>query len=396
MKKLAFVVVAATAAAGLLSISIVGAQGPPGPGGPGEPGNPYGAGRGGPGGPGGRRGGPGGPGVRGGAPGAGARAGTPGGAPGGRSGGPPTSRKDIRAFAADGEKWAWLSGSPDTLELFTGGRGLPAKRLGPAPGWTEVALGGGQVWGLRTEAKSVALVSAPVESLTGLTSVAAGLQNAQGLHFIGGRVYWTEVEPPPAPGLTFLPAAGPTLRFRCREQDGKIVDLAEWPGGSPTVTPFARPVPLAEVLGEADGSVHARVGRLASTEFVRFPRAGGVAQRIANEDGAQQGVVWNGRFFWSGPSLEAAGGNALYSLWTLDASGSPVQRCEWLGAGTLLPLREGLYWAADGLYRIPDHLDAASYAKDMPLNVASFDMTGPVLLALGDEPVAETTRPKGR
>jgi hypothetical protein len=239
----------------------------------------------------------------------------------------------------------------------------------------EVVLEGNAAWILQRRANKGALLRVEIGANRSVDVVKGDLHDPGGLQVQNGRVYWLERTQPVGFGPGYLPASGPTLRLTRREASGVVSALGAWPGG-----PDADCAPGAEdVIGELEGAVWVRVRRLSSTEFVRFPLAGGAPELAFGEPGAQHGVIWKSQLHWTAPSAEAPSAG-LVSVRRLE-SGTPVGISDWLpGDGQLLTAEGRLYYAAGQLYRLPPRLAQAEPLRAIPAGQVGTDGVGLVLL----------------
>lgn len=358
-----------------------GRGGPGPPGGPDTAGSPYanrgapspapdGPGRGAPG-P-----GPGGPG-----------AGIPG--PGGPGGAPAPARATVLAFAADGDRWAWLKRAGTSVELLAGGPGGARTSIAKGRGWTEVALEGESAWLLRKEGTRGALLKIQLAPGGREETVLDSLLSPGALRAHAGRVYWLEM-PPSQPRFAFVPTAGSITRLKCREASGETRELGAWPGGGPD-GPAA-----GDLIGFTSDAAFVRIRRLTSTELVRLPLAGGAPARVAAENGTPSAVIHAGSLYWTAPSPEAMPESLLECVRRLPLTGesgtAPVV-ADWLPpVGTLISVGDSVYDLAEGLYRIPARPGAAAFLRRAHSGRAASDGSHAVLLDEGEDPAAVPVR----
>jgi hypothetical protein len=296
--------------------------------------------------------------------------GRPPGAAGGR-------KPSIIAFASDGGAWVWLKQAGGEVELYRGGAGSPRSLVARGQDWREVALLESAAWLLQRPegASRGALLRADLAGGSAPAPVLGDLDNPTGLRASGGRLFWIETGVPALPGLPFLPAAGPMARLRCREASGQVRSLAEWSAGT------AGP---GDVTGLAGDAAYVRVRRPVSTEFLRVPLAGGLPTRVCSETGGQQALLWRDGFYWSAISDEAPGVPLIcVRRVPVGRGAAPETVCDWLPPrGTLLGLRDGLYFVSNSLYRLPGRLAPPQELRPAPDGPAATD--GSVVVLLGE------------
>jgi hypothetical protein len=261
-------------------------------------------------------------------------------------------------------------GTPADMGLFSGRPGEQGKELARGHGWSEVAVDGQDTWLLRREGTPGHVTGALLRATTGgaPTEVVRGLLSPCGLLASGGRVYWTEATPAPVPGLEFIPTRGEIARLRCRDAGGQVTTLAEWPGSEPdpmaVYGPLTRTQVAASIVGLSGSFLIVQQRRLATTEFLRIPVAGGEASRLVIVEGSQQGALRGDTLYWTAPS-EEAGGSALTQCVerlpvNAEAGAAPTLVAEWLPPmGSLCATPSAVYWGGDDLFRLPETLDSA-------------------------------------
>jgi hypothetical protein len=216
-------------------------------------------------------------------------------------------------------------------------------------GWTELALDGDTAWLLAREGSKGSLLRTALSPGSAPSVERPGLEQPVGLWAGGGRLAWVEMQPAVSPGLEFVPSTGAVARVFLRETSGQTRPVGEWPVGEAP----AKQAP-ASVLGFLGPDLCLQVTRLVTTEFVRFPLAGGAPTRLAAEAGARQGLIREGVLYWTAPSEEATPTSSLACLRRLQ-DGKPVLQSEWLvPGGQLASIPEGLFYGVPaGLYRLP-------------------------------------------
>ncbi len=222
--------------------------------------------------------------------------------------------------------------------------------------------------------------------------LAEGLSHPAGLKAVGSDLYWTETVVPGGTSLPFVPSSGAMIRVMARAQNGAARVLAEWPGYLPSAaaSPSAstnQDVPPAEILATDETSLYVRLSRPMATEFIRVPRAGGAAKRIAAELGRQHGVHHKGRFYWTAPSLEATPNSGMVRVISEGRSDGPETVAEWLvQGGRLASNGDGLFYAGDYLFRIPNRLAFPRRLQRLTEPRAASDGKRLLLLGEGPEP----------
>lgn len=299
----------------------------------------------------------------------------PGGPAGGPGGGAPAApkRNNLSFSNADG-KWAWLSQEGEDVILFTAPAGSPGKEAARGKGWTSVALEGGAAW-----------IAAPKGNAGALLRIAEGAQPEEvvsclgkpsGLQVKDGRVFWCErkMAPPKAP--SFIPTLADQVLVRVREKDGKVRDLGGWPAGTETKSYNQYPT----VIAVSDNSLFFRVPRLFSTDFVEIPLSGGDPKRVATEAEFQQGVVHQGEFYWTARSREAMPELGMRRVCRRQG-GEAETIGEWLPmGGSLVSMPDGLYYVAEGVYRVPDKLAMPKRLGRAESTMGAADPKGIVLI----------------
>jgi hypothetical protein len=324
-------------------------------------------------------------------------AGAPGGPPGGGQAAPPStlpaSRKPpVRAFAADGDRWAWLKDAGEDAELYLGGPGRSPRSLARGRGWVEVALGADAAWVLQRSPGASGpetLLRVPLDGGPAPAVELSGLDEAASLIAAGGRLYWLENAPAGGPGeapggppLSFLPAAAARTRLRCRESTGMVRTVAGWPA--------AQPPARGDLVGLSGDWAVVRSRRAVSTEFLRVALASGEMARLAGELGAQEGALHGDRLAWTAGSEEAngLGYTCVRALEVAADPGTPPETLtDWLPVdGVLLATRDALWFFSDAVYRLPAHLGLSEEIGDAHGWPATSDGRSLVLLGEPDSP----------
>jgi len=285
----------------------------------------------------------------------------------------------IYSFAGQRGRWVWLRGTGPEIALVTGGPGLSPSLRGKAPGWVEVAMEGNQAWLLQSRGGAGALLRVPQEAGAAPEPAVTGLRHPSGLLAAEGRVFWIEHDGPPFPGLTYIPAAGPTGRLMCRESGGQVREIGRWPAG------VLQPQP-GDLVGTAGGAVYVRSRRATSTDFLRVPLDGGPVRRFAGEEGWQRAVLAGSRIYWTAASEEASNYETTVCVRRMEGD-RPVTVTDWLSlTGSFFVVGGAPYYSTQGgVFRIPDRLGPARFVRPLSFPFAASDGTTVVGL-LGAEP----------
>lgn len=297
-------------------------------------------------------------------------------------GAPAAPRSHIAGFTANQGAWAWIKEKGVESELYTGGPGRQPVLVARGSGWTELALSGGECWILSRGAGTLLRSSLQPNSTPEV--VLSRLSSPGGLHVAGSTLFWLEAIG--SPTLAFVPSAGPRLSVRSRGAGGQVQTLGEWPGSrAPAGLPES-----GDVIGVAADSLYLRVRRSASTEFVRFRLpAGGVGERVAAELSQQQGLLHDGRLYWTAPSEEAPFDTGIRSIRRLTATGAAETLTDWMpGAGSLVELNGSACIAATRLYRLPSNPAPAELTGHLPFGALTGDGTAVISLEGPDAPRA--------
>ena len=268
--------------------------------------------------------------------------------PGGEAPGAPPAPGAAKApthvsdFDGRDGKWAWLTTTGNgQADAWWGDGGGTSGRIGSGQGWKEIARDDWTFWVLASGAKNGALVKVGKQATPQPVEVERGLAQPGGLWVEGGKVYWIETRNAVPGGWSFVPSTGPTSRLRVREGENPPRDLAEWPGA---------PAGPGDILGIAGDSIYVRVRRTLATEFLKVPLAGGTPALLGTEGGEQQGVLQNGKLWWTAQSEEAMPTSDERCV--RGENGATVT--DWLpGRGHLMVLNGELRYAFNVMYRIP-------------------------------------------
>lgn len=257
------------------------------------------------------------------------------------------SSRPFRRFSGRDGTWAWLQKSGYQTTLLAQRPQGSEVQIASGRDWDELAVDGETVWILEKSAGRGALLRVALTPGAVPERVRAGLQDPGALLAQDGRLYWLEATATRVGAPAYIPALAPMLRLWVREANGATNSLGNWSGGSNVLQAAGD----HDLIGVANGAVWARIRRLDSTEFVKFPLSGAEAERVAGAAGEQQAILRDGLLYWTAPSTEAAAGG-LISIRRLSPRGSELVT-DWLPAdGLPLAVGKELYYASDQLFRV--------------------------------------------
>ena len=254
----------------------------------------------------------------------------------------------------------WLKGTARAAELWHAPSGGRPVVIASGPEWHDVALGPEAAWVFQRTGAVSRLLRVPLQANATPTQAFAGPERADGLFAEGERLYWVEAAAGPQPGFSFVPVVAPTVRLRVRETTGQVRTVAGWPGGE---LPSGG---AGEVIGTAEGAVYVRHDRLTSTEFLRVHPDSGEWDRVAAEQGVQQGLLHDGVLYWTAES-EEANSAGVYCVRRQRPDGEPALLTDWLpNRGALREAGGRVYYVADAIYRLPDRLAPPERLRSVP------------------------------
>ncbi len=250
-------------------------------------------------------------------------------------------------------------------------------------GWKEAVLDREQVWLLADVGGEGRLLTMPVGG--GDPTIAlSGLQAPSALLVREGRVFWLENHPPALSAFPHIPASAARTTLQVRDADGKVRLLGQW---------HAALAPARGDLISGPTRLYVRLRRMMATEFyeVNFETGGEI--RVAVEAGTQEGLVSGEEFVWTTPSEEAASPEAFRSVRRRGADGNSRMVTDWLpGQGSLVEIGQSVFYAADRLYRVPQHLSEPHSEGSLPVGQVASDGRKLYLLTTNGPSVIPLTR----
>jgi hypothetical protein len=249
-------------------------------------------------------------------------------------------------FVGGGAGWAWLRTGAEKSKLYTAPPDGSAQVVAEGAGWTDLAAEGNTLW--VADGKSGTILEVPGAASSTPKALVEKLSEPGGLAVKGGTLYWAERIVSPTARYPWVPTTGPRIRISSRNSAGAIQQLGECPAAAGPFSPGPGDIQLAS------DAIYLRVRRPATTEFLRFPLAGGAPTRVAIEPDVQQAVAAGSDLYWSAPSPETSETAHVVAVKRWGPGKPATMLCDWLpGDGRMVLLNGVPHWVAVNLYSFP-------------------------------------------